>query len=73
MTSGELIADELRSALRVDPWHGPSLVSLVDDLSVQEAVQRPIPAAPGRSRSCFTESPSMTRITGARYHYSERS
>ncbi|MGK2960849.1 MAG: DinB family protein [Gemmatimonadaceae bacterium] len=45
MTSGELIADELRSALRGDPWHGPSLVSLVDDLSVEEAVQRPIPAA----------------------------
>jgi len=45
MTSGELIADELRSALRGDPWHGPSLASLVDDLTVQEAVQRPIPTA----------------------------
>ncbi len=45
MTNGELIAEELRNALRGDPWHGTSLASLVDDLSIQEAVQRPIPAA----------------------------
>jgi uncharacterized damage-inducible protein DinB len=45
MTSGEIIADEIRSALRGDPWHGPSLLTLVGDLTVQEAVQRPIPGA----------------------------
>ncbi len=45
MTNGELLADELRHALQGDAWHGPALAELVGDLTVAEAIQRPIPTA----------------------------
>ncbi len=43
MTSGESIASELRHAVEGDPWHGSSLSHLVDGITAEEAMQRPIP------------------------------
>ena len=45
MTTGELLADELRHALRGDAWHGPALREVVAGVTADEAVQRPIPKA----------------------------
>lgn len=44
MTTGESIADELRRALRGGAWHGPSLSEAVAGITVELAMQRPIPA-----------------------------
>lgn len=44
MTTGESIADELRRALRGEAWHGPSLSEAVAGITVELAMQRPIPA-----------------------------
>ena len=44
MTHVELIADELDRALRGQAWHGSSLCELLEGMSVEEAIQRPIPA-----------------------------
>ena len=44
MTLAESIADELRRALRGGAWHGPSLSEAVSGITVEEAMQRPIPA-----------------------------
>jgi len=44
-TQGELIADEIRRALTGEAWHGPSLRELLEGLSAEEAMQRPIPTA----------------------------
>ena len=45
MTQGEILADELRRALRGDAWHGPALQEIVANLSAEEAMQRPLPPA----------------------------
>jgi len=45
MTQGEILADDLRRALRGDAWHGPALRELIENLSAEEAMQRPIPVA----------------------------
>lgn len=45
MSYGEEIAAELRHALHGDAWHGPALLDLLADITVEQAVQRPIPAA----------------------------
>lgn len=45
MTHGEVLADELRRALRGDAWHGPALNEILESLSAEEALQRPIPTA----------------------------
>lgn len=42
---GEQIADEIGRALLGDAWHGPALNELLADVSAEDAVQRPIPAA----------------------------
>jgi uncharacterized damage-inducible protein DinB len=44
MTTGESIAEELRHAVKGDAWHGPALSEIVDGISAEEAMQRPIPA-----------------------------
>lgn len=44
MTKGESIADELRRTLRGGAWHGPSLSEAVAGITVELAMQRPIPA-----------------------------
>ena len=43
MTNGELIAEELRHALRGNAWHGPALQELIEGVSADEARQRPVP------------------------------
>ncbi|HEX2723886.1 MAG TPA: DinB family protein [Gemmatimonadaceae bacterium] len=45
MTHGELVADEIRRALRGPAWHGSSLMELLAAVSADEAIQRPIPTA----------------------------
>lgn len=45
MTQGELIADEIRRALRGEAWHGSSLSELLAAVTADEAIQRPIPTA----------------------------
>ena len=45
MTQGEILADELRRALRGDAWHGPALLEVLANLPPEEAMQRPLPAA----------------------------
>lgn len=45
MTHGEVLADELRRALRGEAWHGPALKEILAGLSAEEAMQRPIPTA----------------------------
>jgi uncharacterized damage-inducible protein DinB len=45
VTQGEILADELRRALRGDAWHGPALQDVLSSLSAEEAMQRPLPAA----------------------------
>ena len=44
-THGERIADEIGRALLGDAWHGPALNELLDGVSAEEAIQRPIPTA----------------------------
>jgi uncharacterized damage-inducible protein DinB len=44
VTRGESIAVELKNALRGDAWHGPALLELLDGVSADEAMQRPIPS-----------------------------
>ncbi|MBA3342189.1 MAG: DinB family protein [Gemmatimonadaceae bacterium] len=45
MTQAEMIADELRRALLGEAWHGPSLYELLEGVTADQAVQRPIAAA----------------------------
>ena len=45
MTQGEILADELRRALRGDAWHGPALQEIIANMSAEEAMQRPLPKA----------------------------
>jgi uncharacterized damage-inducible protein DinB len=45
MTHADLLADELDRALQGQPWHGASLKDLVDGISFEQAIQRPIPSA----------------------------
>lgn len=45
MSEGESIADELARALSGDAWHGPSLNELLEGVSADDAIQRPIPVA----------------------------
>lgn len=45
MTQGEILADELRRALRGDAWHGPALQEVLAQVSAEEAMQRPLPSA----------------------------
>ena len=45
MTHAEILSDELRRAVRGEAWHGPSLEELITPLSIEEAMQRAIPAA----------------------------
>jgi uncharacterized damage-inducible protein DinB len=45
MTHGGNLADELKRALHGEAWHGPALDELLANLSVEEAMQRPIPNA----------------------------
>ena len=44
MTQVEVIADEIDRALRGQAWHGSSLCELLEGMTVEEAIQRPIPA-----------------------------
>ncbi|HUQ19424.1 MAG TPA: DinB family protein [Gemmatimonadaceae bacterium] len=44
-SEGERIALELTQALNGDAWHGPSLREILDGVTMEEAMQRPIPAA----------------------------
>ncbi len=45
MRLAELIADELDRALRGPAWHGSCLTELLGGTSLEQAIQRPIPAA----------------------------
>ena len=45
MNELERIADQLQRAFDGEAWHGPSVMSLIGDLSAAEAASRPIPAA----------------------------
>jgi uncharacterized damage-inducible protein DinB len=45
LTYGESIAGELRHAFRGDAWHGPGLLEILEGVTAEEAVQRPIPNA----------------------------
>lgn len=45
VTSGEVLSDELRRALRGEAWHGPALKDVLADVGAEEAMQRPIPTA----------------------------
>lgn len=45
MTHGEILADELRRSLRADAWHGPALLEVINQVTAEEAMQRPLPAA----------------------------
>lgn len=44
-THGERIADEIGRALIGNAWHGPALNELLDGVSAEDAIQRPMPAA----------------------------
>lgn len=44
-SEGERIALELTQALNGDAWHGPSLREILESVMMEEAMQRPIPAA----------------------------
>ena len=44
-THGERIADEIGRALLGEAWHGPALNELLDGITAEEAIQRPIPGA----------------------------
>jgi uncharacterized damage-inducible protein DinB len=44
-TECERIAIEIGQALAGDAWHGPSLKELLDGVTSEEAIQRPIPSA----------------------------
>jgi uncharacterized damage-inducible protein DinB len=44
-TEGQRVALELSQALNGDAWHGPALRELLDGVTMEEAMQRPIPAA----------------------------
>jgi uncharacterized damage-inducible protein DinB len=45
VTQGEILADDLRRAIRGDAWHGPALRELLERVSAEEAKQHPIPTA----------------------------
>jgi uncharacterized damage-inducible protein DinB len=45
VTSGEILASELRRALRGEAWHGPALQEILSDVNAEEAMQRPLPKA----------------------------
>lgn len=45
ISRSELIADEIGRALRGEAWHGPSILELLDGVSADEAMQRPITSA----------------------------
>lgn len=44
-TEGECIAIEIGNALSGDAWHGPSLNELLDGVTSEDAIQRPIASA----------------------------
>lgn len=44
-TQGERIADEIHRAMRGEAWHGPSLREVLEGVTAEEALQRPIPTA----------------------------
>jgi uncharacterized damage-inducible protein DinB len=44
-TEGERIAMEIGQAVTGDAWHGPSLNELLDGVTSEDAIQRPIPSA----------------------------
>jgi len=39
------LSDDLARSVAGDPWHGPSLGTLLDDLTETEAASHPIPGA----------------------------
>jgi len=45
MTEAEFIADEIGRALNGDAWHGASLNELLESVTADDAIQRPIPVA----------------------------
>lgn len=45
MTEAEFIADEIGRALNGDAWHGASLKELLEGVTADDAIQRPIPVA----------------------------
>lgn len=45
MTEIEALIDDLRHAWAGDPWHGPSLSMLLDDVSASQAAARPVTGA----------------------------
>jgi uncharacterized damage-inducible protein DinB len=44
-THGERIADEIGRALLGEAWHGPALNELLNGVTAEDAIQRPIPSA----------------------------
>ena len=44
-TRGEHLADEIGRALRGDAWHGPALKELLDGITAEDAIRRPIAGA----------------------------
>jgi uncharacterized damage-inducible protein DinB len=44
-TEGERIAIEIDNALKGDAWHGPSLNELLDGVTSEDAIQRPVASA----------------------------
>jgi len=45
MTETDQISEELKLAFEGEPWHGPSLMEILDGVDAKTAVARPIPAA----------------------------
>ena len=45
MSESKRLADQLQRALRGDAWHGPSWREVLEDVSLADAVRRPIPQA----------------------------
>jgi uncharacterized damage-inducible protein DinB len=45
MSEGERIADQLKRSIRGTAWHGPSVGEILGDVTAEEAVRRPLPAA----------------------------
>ena len=43
MTEVQNIVEQLRRALEADPWHGPSILQVLDGVTAEEAAAHPIP------------------------------
>ena len=45
MTETQNIVEQLRRALEAEPWHGPSLLEILDDVTPEMAAAHPIPGS----------------------------